>query len=119
MDFEAKANSPKSPTREHLVPKKLGGTDELSNLVLCHRHCNAHLRDHPKAKKLEIQAKWHAEFAKQKARREARPHSQVPVLAHSRSGFAQTEVRWKQVAAACALVAAFACGLSTGLLIAA
>ena len=63
LDFDADPNSAKAPTVEHLEPKALGGTDALPNLVLCHKHCNAHLRDHPKPRKLQMRVKWHVAYA--------------------------------------------------------
>jgi 5-methylcytosine-specific restriction endonuclease McrA len=45
---------------EHLTPRILGGGDVAENLVLCHQHCNGHLRDHPREKKLVIREKWMA-----------------------------------------------------------
>lgn len=62
-------NHPKCTTIEHLTPRCAGGGDELENLVLCHKACNAHLRDHPREKKLTIRAKWHAEAARVAGRR--------------------------------------------------
>lgn len=47
---------------EHLTPRILGGTDSEDNLVLCHQHCNGHLRDHPSQKKLTIRKKWRAAY---------------------------------------------------------
>lgn len=34
-------NDQLSPTRDHIVPKALGGTNDLSNLRLAHRFCNS------------------------------------------------------------------------------
>lgn len=56
-------------TLEHLTPQCLGGSDELDNLVLCHAPCNRHLKNHPHAKKLEIQKKWRLETERVLARR--------------------------------------------------
>lgn len=70
MRFNAPPNSPKAPTREHLVPRALGGTSAANNVVMCHRRCNAHLKDHPLEQKLKIRAKWHAAFERQQAERE-------------------------------------------------
>ena len=44
---------------EHIIARINGGTDDLSNLVLCHRGCNTHLADRPVEKKLKIRTKWH------------------------------------------------------------
>lgn len=53
---------PKRPSKrislEHLVARSLGGDDTPENLVLCHQHCNAHLKDHPLEKKQKIRNKW-------------------------------------------------------------
>lgn len=53
---------PKRPSKrislEHLVPRSLGGDDRPGNLVLCHQHCNAHLKDRPLEKKKQIRRKW-------------------------------------------------------------
>ena len=43
MDFSEPRNKPKSATVEHLLPRALGGTSALDNLVLCHVGCNRHL----------------------------------------------------------------------------
>lgn len=55
---------PKRPNKrislEHLTPRVLGGGDGTDNLVLCHQHCNGHLRDRPREKKLAIRKKWRA-----------------------------------------------------------
>ncbi len=48
----------KRRTIEHLNPRSLGGGDEESNLVVCHQHCNMHLRDRPPDRKLKMRAKW-------------------------------------------------------------
>lgn len=53
---------PKKPSKrvtlEHLVARSLGGGDETENLVMCHQHCNAHLRDRPLEKKRQMRRKW-------------------------------------------------------------
>jgi hypothetical protein len=46
-------------TIEHLRAKAAGGTGKLENLVLCHKGCNAHLKDRPLERKLRIRAQWH------------------------------------------------------------
>jgi 5-methylcytosine-specific restriction endonuclease McrA len=43
---------------EHLTPRAAGGGDDEANLVLCHQHCNGHLRDRTREKKLAMRAKW-------------------------------------------------------------
>jgi hypothetical protein len=40
MDFNAKPNSAKAWSIEHLLCKTFGGSDRLENLVLCHPCCN-------------------------------------------------------------------------------
>ena len=114
--FDAEPNSPKSPTVEHLEPKALGGADALPNLVLCHQHCNAHLRDHPKAKKLRTRAKWHAAYAMQQARRVQAPKAPIQRPAPGSMALPHFDP-WRRIAIGTALLAAFACGLSAGLLI--
>ena len=66
---------------EHLHPRSLGGGDEIDNLVLCHGHCNRHLRDHPREKKIKIQAKWLRETARvlKKARKRKAKQPPTPV----------------------------------------
>jgi len=70
MRFNAPPNSPRAPTRKHRVPRALGGTNAADNVVMCHRRCNAHLKDRTLEQKLKIQAKWHAAFERQQAARE-------------------------------------------------
>lgn len=48
----------KRRTIEHLVPRSKGGTDDWGNLVVCHQHCNHHLADRPREKKLAMREKW-------------------------------------------------------------
>jgi 5-methylcytosine-specific restriction endonuclease McrA len=43
MDFSEPRNKKKSATIEHKIPRCLGGTWELDNLVLCHVGCNRHM----------------------------------------------------------------------------
>ena len=43
MRFGEPFNAGKAATIEHRIPKALGGSDELDNLVLCHVGCNRHL----------------------------------------------------------------------------
>ena len=52
IDFTLKPANPKSATREHLQPiKRHGGTNEIANLRICHKHCNQHLANHDRATK--------------------------------------------------------------------
>lgn len=37
---QAATRGPLSPTREHLVPRSLGGSNRAENLLLAHRRCN-------------------------------------------------------------------------------
>jgi len=43
---------------EHLLPRSLGGTDDAANLVVCHQHCNMHLKDRPREQKEAMRLKW-------------------------------------------------------------
>ena len=43
VSMNVPAEHPLAPTREHLVPKSLGGTGLVDNIAIVHRHCN-HLR---------------------------------------------------------------------------
>jgi 5-methylcytosine-specific restriction endonuclease McrA len=45
IDFDAKPNSAKAWSLEHLLCKSYGGPDRLENLVLCHPGCNRILRN--------------------------------------------------------------------------
>jgi hypothetical protein len=56
---------------EHLTARVLGGKDEEGNLVVCHQHCNGHLREHPREKKLAIREKWQAVRRQRRSKREA------------------------------------------------
>ncbi|ANY19218.1 hypothetical protein A6F68_00689 [Tsuneonella dongtanensis] len=49
---------------EHLTPRSLGGDDSEANLVVCHQHCNAHLKDRPREQKEKMRTKWHRAFKK-------------------------------------------------------
>lgn len=40
VEVEAPPKSPYAPTVDHLVPRSLGGSDDLSNLKLAHFRCN-------------------------------------------------------------------------------
>lgn len=51
MRFGPPHNVGKAATIEHKIPRKMGGTSELSNLVLCHQGCNRHLGAHPPEQK--------------------------------------------------------------------
>ena len=50
-------NSGKAVTIEHKMPKALGGTDDLENLVLCHVGCNRHLGVNSPEQKERMRAK--------------------------------------------------------------
>jgi 5-methylcytosine-specific restriction endonuclease McrA len=67
---------PKKPSKrislEHLVPRSLGGDDKPENLVLCHQHCNGHLRDRPIEKKQQMRKKWLATRARLNAQAAAK-----------------------------------------------
>ena len=54
MDFSEPRNKPKSATEEHLLPRALGGTSKLDNLVLCHVGCNRHLGANLPEQKLKM-----------------------------------------------------------------
>ena len=47
---------------EHLIARINGGSDEIGNLVLCHRGCNTHLADRTVEKKIKMRIKWHRTF---------------------------------------------------------
>ena len=51
MRFGSPFNCGKSATIEHKLPKSLGGTGQLDNLVLCHVGCNRHLGANPAEQK--------------------------------------------------------------------
>jgi hypothetical protein len=57
IDFRPEPKKTRRPTLEHLHPKSLGGTDELTNLRLCHPGCNRQLADRPRTDKERIRAK--------------------------------------------------------------
>jgi hypothetical protein len=79
MDFTAVPNSKKAPTIEHLVPRSLGGGGEMSNLVLTHQACNAHLANRPLSQKEEMRTKWHANAKKSASLKVAgKAHSSKP-----------------------------------------
>ena len=56
-------------TIEHLLARAAGGTNDLANLVLCHRGCNAHLKDRPVERKLRMRVKWHRALSRQRPAR--------------------------------------------------
>ncbi|WP_300973471.1 hypothetical protein [Sphingomonas sp. LHG3406-1] len=87
LDFAAKPNSKRAPTKEHLVAQSLGGGNELSNLVLCHPGCNRMLADRPVADKEKIRAKLAANRAKVAAAKKAG----VPVPSNSPASVKATE----------------------------
>jgi 5-methylcytosine-specific restriction endonuclease McrA len=75
-------------TIEHLIPRSLGGTDEESNLVLCHRPCNRHLADRPLERKLQMRDRWHLQ---------ARQILELRALARQRSKARQTAERQRRL----------------------
>lgn len=54
IDFNAKPNSAKAWSIEHLIPTCRGGPGTLENLVLCHPPCNRILRDRPLKDKIKL-----------------------------------------------------------------
>lgn len=82
MDFEAKPNSGRAWSIEHLIPACRHGPDTLENLVLCHPSCNRVLRDRPLADKIKLRERrrrkiWLATLAKcQCKRRSKKPETQ-------------------------------------------
>ena len=54
MDFDAKPNSPKAWSVEHLIPVCRCGPGTLENLVLCHPPCNRVLGDRPLKDKIKL-----------------------------------------------------------------
>lgn len=40
VDATLKGDDPFGPTLDHILPRSLGGSDDESNLRLCHRYCN-------------------------------------------------------------------------------
>lgn len=66
---------------EHLHPRSLGGGDEAANLVLCHHHCNLHLRDRTLETKLKMQTKWHRETERVLKKARKRKAKQPPTPA--------------------------------------
>ena len=54
MNFQAKPNSPKAWSIEHLIAQSLGGPGILDNLVLCHPGCNRILKDRPLIEKIKL-----------------------------------------------------------------
>jgi hypothetical protein len=127
LDFTAKGNNRKAPTKEHLLAQSLGGGDELSNLVLCHPGCNKQLGNRPVADKHKIRAKMIANRARLVANRvEAVPKPAVPSPAGpTRSKAADGEVahlkaalrRWQIFALTSAGAVLFAVGVAAGLML--
>lgn len=54
IDFNAKPNSSKAPTFEHLIAQSRGGTKSVENLVLCHPGCNKQLAARPLVDKIKM-----------------------------------------------------------------
>jgi len=110
IDFYAKPNSDRAPTKEHLQPKKLGGTGRLENLRLCHAKCNRELADLPLEEKEVLRSRRRA--------------NAVPtVLATARPEDENAEViksdttDWRSIAWCAIAVACFFAGLASGLLL--
>ena len=118
MDFGAKPNTKKAPTKEHLQPLSAGGTGALDNLVLCHPGCNRHLRNRPRADKESIRAKWIAKAAVSavpKAATRAPPNRPGPVAIPKAAAAKASLVEWRIVAWMAIATATFFAGLSLGL----
>ena len=117
LDFAAIPNSKKAPTKEHLQPLALGGTNDLSNLALCHPGCNRHLGSRPRQEKERMRAKRLANRAKQIASH-AGPAKLPPPAHHSSAAPFDAVQHWQKIAGAASLGAAFAIGLAAGILLA-
>lgn len=121
MDFEAKPNTKKAPTKEHLQSISAGGTDALDNLVLCHPGCNRQLGDRPCADKEKMRARRIAKAAasaasKTVASASTRQTQAVAVaLPHLRR---PRSTNWRTVAWAAIAAAMFFAGLALGLVLA-
>lgn len=61
IDFNAKPNTEKAWSMEHLLSKAHGGSGKLENLVLCHPPCNFKLASLPLVEKVEIREKLRRE----------------------------------------------------------
>jgi hypothetical protein len=120
MDFEAKPNTKKAPTKEHLQSVSAGGTDALENLVLCHPGCNRQLGDRPRADKEKMRAKRIAKAAASAAPKAPglkAPQQGKPL--HVTAGIADRtdEVDWRTVAWGAIAVAMFFAGAVFGLVL--
>lgn len=118
MDFAAKPNSKKAPTREHLQPLSVGGTDALDNLVLCHPGCNRQLGDRPRADKEKMRARRMAKAAAPVALKAANstPPAKPKSLAVTKpSANKAAALDWRTVAWIAIATATFFAGLSLGL----
>lgn len=116
LDFNAPPNTKKAPTKEHLTPKSLGGTDRLDNLVLCHPGCNKQLGNRPAEEKRKMQAKRQAQRAKQMSA------IKPPTLAQPTPKYVPHSSRiaadWRRIALAAIGMNLFLGGMITGMLIA-
>jgi 5-methylcytosine-specific restriction endonuclease McrA len=131
LSFNAPPNSKKSPTREHLLAKSLGGTEALDNLVLCHPGCNKHLGIRPKAEKLKMRDKCVASRAAQaaiakpvKPTRAARVKAVAPAASVKSPTAVKSKPRdmmpssdWQSIAMIATASATFFAGLCLGMLI--
>ena len=118
MDFEAKPNSKKAPTKEHLQSLSADGTDALDNLVLCHPGCNRQLSDRPRADKEKMRARRIAKAAASavpKAATSARSGRPKPVAIPKSAAAKASPVDWRMLAWIAIATAAFFAGLSLGL----
>jgi hypothetical protein len=78
LDFAAVPNSKKAPTVEHLHALSRGGSKGIDNVVLCHKSCNKHLDDRPRADKESMRVKWHANAAKVAAKASVKAPQAAP-----------------------------------------
>jgi len=51
---------------EHLKSRFEGGTDDESNLVLCHAGCNIHLGSRPLERKIRMRVRWLRNLVRQR-----------------------------------------------------
>lgn len=71
---EGKRNKVWSATRDHVLPKSLGGKDSADNLKLAHRKCNTLRANQPVTKfrkKAGFKQDWKEEMHKRREHREA------------------------------------------------
>ena len=124
FDFRPEAKKTRRPTLEHLQPKSLGGTNDLSNLRLCHDHCNRQLADRPRQDKERIREKRIRRLKEKNAQAVTRPgtvtrsvavKSEPKVVRAERPDAPRDLVQSLQIAIS---VATFFAGLALGLLLA-